>query len=299
MAFLDPFAVVGADLTARQLRQWYYETVKGGTGVSTSDHLKVQAIPGSPGLIGIGPGVGSISVPDRREAYQISNPAMDGDALLQVPPAGSAGAVYHVIVEVTDPEYQGQVAATSPRLVSTLAGLSRPYLDLARFTLPAGAGFDVTVPVEDRRQVTNPQTHVAAWSLKPQSVSLSPTGSGWRDWLRFTADTRIPEWAGRVLLDLKGGGVVVRNGLWHGSVRLLYKVGGGTLATESVTIRPDARTEDTRFPLLLGDLPTVPANRTGRAELWLQTSLAEGSGRLEVNAETTLQLSAMYIQAAR
>jgi len=299
MGFLDPYAVDGATITGAQLRQAHYESVKGFTGVSDADSLKVVAIPGSPGVVGIRPGNGSISVASRRESYQVTNTAMDGDALIDVPPAGSSGAAYHVIVEVTDPQFEGDEPAVTPRLVSSLAGLTKPHLVLARFSLAPGAGFDVQTPVEDLRVVTHPAQHMAAWAVRPTTTSQSPTGSGWQDFQRFASATTIPEWAGRVLLDFKGAGLVIRNALWHGWFRIAFKTPGGLLATEPVTIRVDGSQGDDRFDMLLGDLIAVPADRTGTSEVVLQVNRSEGNGRLELNQDTTLQLTATWIQAAR
>lgn len=300
MAFLDPYATLGATITAAQLRQMYYESVKGFTGISDADALRVQAVPGSPGVAGIGPGVGSISVGSRREAYQVSNTAMDGDALVAVPTAGSSGATLYVIVEVTDPEYHGQEPATTPRVVSSLAGLSQPYLLLARIELEPGETFGVTSVVEDLREVTHPATHLSAWSVRPTSVVRTPQSGNWEDWVRFAGARVIPEWAGRVQLVMLGQGLVVRDALWHGLARIFFRTSAGTVGTEPVSLRQDATDADDRFTLVLGDLMTIHSSRAGEpADIWLQVQRLEGAGQLEVNSGSTLHLAATWIQAAR
>src|SRR5690625_7680910 len=108
MAFLDPYAVTGAEATAAQARRLVFAQTKGETGVDGPESLKVVAVAGSPGVAGIMPGGGFIGVESRRESYSVTNAAMDGDALVDVPAAGSRGATHSVVVEVTDPEFPGQ-----------------------------------------------------------------------------------------------------------------------------------------------------------------------------------------------
>lgn len=220
MAFLNPFAVDGASIHAAQLRQHLYQTVKGETGVLGPESLKVVGVAGSPGVAGIMPGTGAITVESRREAYQVANPVMDGDALIDVPPAGGGGATWHVIVEVTDPQYHGSEPAVAPRLVPTLAGLTRPYLWLASFTLAAGAGFDVTTPVVDRRRIVMVREHRDLTLFVPASQELTQTVM--TDWPSSAAPSlEIPAWATHAAVVATIAGVVASSGNVTGYLRLL------------------------------------------------------------------------------
>lgn len=202
MSFLDPYAIDGATATAAQARQQTYAAMKGETGVSTPEALRVQAVSGSPGVAGIGPGSGVVTVESRRETYQVSNTAMDGNALLDVPAAGSSGATHYVIVSVTDPEFHGQEPATVPQLVSSLSGRTRPYLPLARIDLAAGESFDATSEIVDLRSVAVPREkrHLMAYNLREDDgsrvlITGSDEGQSWPNinWDEWQVD--IPHWA--------------------------------------------------------------------------------------------------------
>ncbi|HLS15013.1 MAG TPA: hypothetical protein VK095_10930, partial [Beutenbergiaceae bacterium] len=217
MGFLDPYAVDGATITGAQLRRQVFATTKGATGIDGPEDLKVVAVDGSPGVAGILPGGGSIAVESRRESYSVTNTAMDGDALIEVPPAGSSGATHYVIVEVTDPQYHGQEMGVTPRLVSSLSGLSRPYLPLARIDLEAGESFDATSEVTDLRVVAVPrkERHLFAWNVPSGTVHTltnenRPEGQAFPNF--WTAPGYYPWW-----VDVPEWGThVTMIGQWHG-----------------------------------------------------------------------------------
>src|SRR5690625_5219291 len=186
MGFLDPYAVDGATITGAQLRRQVFTQTKGETGVDGPEDLKVVAVAGSPGVAGVLPGGGVIGVESRRESYSVTNTAMDGDALIDVPPAGSSGATHYIIVEVTDPEFHGQEPGATPRLVSSLTGLTRPYLPLARIDLEPDEGFDATSTVVDLRRVAVPRLDRRLFSYNLVAADgahpLTATGTGGQWW---------------------------------------------------------------------------------------------------------------------
>lgn len=200
MGFLDPFAVDGATITASQLRQHLFQTVKGETGVLGPEHLKAVAVPGQPGVLGLLPGVGAVSVESRSESYQLSNTAMDGDALVDVPPAGSGGATWHAIVEITDPQFHGQDPEVTLKVVPSVAGITKPYLYVASFSLPEGGSLDVTTPITDRRRVINPRTRRAVASATvPAGPNTVFNTTSFQDW-GPPVNVDVPEWATRAVV---------------------------------------------------------------------------------------------------
>lgn len=223
MGFLDPYAVDGATITAGQLRRQVFATTKGATGVDGPEDLEVVAVPGSPGVAGIMPGGGVIGVQSRRESYSVTNPAMDGDALVEVPTAGSSGATHFIIVEVTDPEYHGQEseAGATALVVASLSGRTRPFLPLARIELEPGETFGVTSTVVDLRRVAVPrkERHLFAWNV-PRGVSdfvlTSDDDANGQAFPNFLRDgdylwwVDIPLWATRVTLMGQWMGVRVK-----------------------------------------------------------------------------------------
>lgn len=233
MAFLDPHAVTGGTGTAAQQRREVYKQCKGNTGVDHAGDLKVVAVPGSPGVAGISVGGGSVAVESRREAYSILNLAMDGDALVDVPSAGSGGATHYVIVEVHDPEFDGQVVGTVPQVVSSLSGRTRPYLPLARIDLEPGESFDATSSITDLRRVSVPRIErtVRGHSLgNTQGGDLTSEASGGQEWPQLGLDwwrVDIPEWATRVTVVAHWAGVRLRSVPdRHGTLRV--RLGDGS-----------------------------------------------------------------------
>ena len=212
MGFLDPHAVTGGTGTASQQRRAVFAYTKGATGIDGPEDLKVVAVAGSPGVAGILPGGGSVAVESRRESYAITNLSMDGDALLDIPAAGSSGATHYVIVEVTDPEFHGQEAGATPRLVSSLSGRTRPYLPLARINLAAGESFDATSEVEDLRVVAQPraQRHLIVRPILQSDgeFRLNRLSPGSQQWPNLDlGDLYIPTWARRVRVIATWAGV--------------------------------------------------------------------------------------------
>src|SRR5690625_3819211 len=222
MGFLDPYAVDGATITGAQLRREVFAYTKGATGVDGPEDLKVVAVDGSPGLAGILPGGGKVAVESRRESYSVTNTAMDGDALIEVPPAGSSGATHYVIVEVADPQYHGQEMGVEVRLVSSLSGLTRPSLPLARIDLEPGEGFEATSEVTDLRVVATPRRSRIQFAHNRDAddgsfVLQNRTDQG-QSWPNLSFDlwqVDIPEWATRAIIQVNWHSVLLwSSGRW-------------------------------------------------------------------------------------
>lgn len=264
MAFLDPYAVDGATITGAQLRQDAYAAVKGESGVFTPTALKMVGIPGSPGLVGVMPGAGAITVAARAETYMVSNTAMDGDALVEVPPAGSSSVTRYGIVEVSDPGQQGggDEPGVRFRLVSSLSGLTRPYLALGRFTLPAGGGFDANTPITDLRSVVMPRewrrlfTHNLTGSEEHALTETSGAGQYWPDIPDNIWQVDIPEWATHANIVATWGGVRVS---YSGAEGVVYV----RLGRPEGYGEGNVRTQDQRWALD----PSMDAGRAVR-ETW-------------------------------
>jgi len=227
MGFLDPYAIDGATATAAQQRRENYKSAKGVTGIDHATDLRVVAVDGSPGVAGIMPGGGSVCVESRREAYNVTNLSMDGNALIDVPPAGSSGATHYIVVSVTDPEYHGQTPATVPQLVSSLSGRTRPYLPLARIDLEAGESFDATSSITDLRRMSVPlrERHLFAWNVESgvEHYRINETrweGQGFPNFLTepgyYPWWVDVPEWATHATMVGSWQGVLVRpvSGRW-------------------------------------------------------------------------------------
>lgn len=316
MGFLDPYAIDGATATAAQARQQTYAAMKGETGVSTPEALRVQAVSGSPGVAGIGPGSGVVTVESRRETYQVSNTAMDGNALLDVPAAGSSGATHYVIVSVTDPQYHGQEPATEPRLVPSLSGLNRPYLPLARISLAAGESFDATSSITDLRQVAVPREkrYLFAHNMdiddgNRRLINHSDDGQSWPNlnWDEWQVD--IPHWATRAAIIGTWHSVMVWSGGMWGNiwVRLGWNPDqadyiGHTGTQFSTWDLPDVGSSQTREAWSVAHTVSIPrALRGTRQPLRLRARRRDGLGNTDaptLNYTSAISIDVQFMEAA-
>lgn len=310
MTFLDPFAVDGATVHGAHLRRETFRNTKGATGVDDPTALKVIAVPGSPGVAGVMPGGGLIAIESRRETYSVMNLAMDGDALVDIPAAGSSGATHFVVVEVTDPEYHGQEPAATPRVVSSLAGLSRPVLPLARIRLSAGEGFTTTSVIEDLRRVALPRMDRRLFAWNPTSsdeatqslttTTAYPVGSYWPNMRHNEGfwEVDIPEWATHANMIGTWAGVRVANGTANGW--LWVRIGGtvpeGAISTQGTRWSLD-QSGNGRESWHAADDITIPERMRGtRQMIRLLGARLSGTGAPVIDSATSISVDVQFTE---
>ena len=159
----QPVAFVNAlNYGAEDVRHLSYLASGGQTGVATAASLKVSATSTPSGNVVVNAGVATIVGSGLVESYIVTN---DQAVTVPVAPNNSSGTVYrNVIFSVRDPQMAGMPALSGPsdiagdlQVVSTLP-VDRPYIWLARITLPPTTGTITNAMIENRRAMSHRRT---------------------------------------------------------------------------------------------------------------------------------------------
>lgn len=201
MAQLPAFAVDGGRVPAAMLRRELWATTSGSNGIVGIHDFKVTPLP-TPGAgvsISRGGAIATTRVtgPNAQESYLM---AQDSGVTLSIPPVSNARTL-HVIARIDDWHFTGNPAPDNPldavywafSLVTTLSGITYPYVPLARLDIPAGSSTITDAMITDLREVANPRRlrYLRTFDLGPGDTLT--TREVWPD--SATQTIFIPEWA--------------------------------------------------------------------------------------------------------
>lgn len=278
MALMPAYAVNGGAGPAAMFRREAWVSAQGATGVTRGTDLRVTATAVPSNQVQIMPGGGSICDGYRvGEGYIVANTAVDGDALVDVPAQGSSGPrTDYLGIRVEDPEFGGQEPGdpltakyNRPVLLSSLSGITYPFLPLASITLPANTATITQDMITDLRQVANPRSRRFVRTWNPDTTTLNSS-----DWRTFPAkaswDVDVPEWATHAIVLAIWTGLAVTDGNVIGDVRA--EVAG--VKTQATAFNYLAQGGDRQTIGASGTL-AIPAARRGTS----QTVMAEGRRR--------------------
>lgn len=233
MAKLPAYAVDGGEVPAEMLRRVLWATSGGENGIVGVHDLKVSPLP-TPGA-GVRIARGGALVRSRlsggheQETYLL---AQDSASNVSIPGAVNAGRVDYIIARIDDWHFTGEDAPDNPRKalywdferVSTLDGITYPFVPLAKVTLRQGISTITASMIEDIRQVANPRTNrrLFARNLSASEGTqelYEQTEQYWPEETSQPWEVYIPEWATRanIVASWNGISVVTHSGK-HGVV---------------------------------------------------------------------------------
>lgn len=291
-------------------------TASSGPGVGSYSALQPRAASTPTSRVVLG--AGGVIVEGRAAIYQGRYADFnDADVNVEVPANTSSATARHmVVIRVEDPNFEGnrnvmqdpiifpQVISGVPAGAVSLADAGRAGWSaepIARIDLPGNTGAITNAMITDLRRLSNPRSHTAMWSSHPGSVYGISGPSGWREFWTIARGTLVPEWASRWNLIGMMNGLVIRNGSWQGDIRVtLRDTLNSTLVTSSdyVSISSTSASGDQRFSEPLMDLLTVPpALRGRRVNVIFEANQWAGTGRMEINAQTTIAANITYLES--
>lgn len=202
MAQLPAYAVDGGRVPASMLRRELWASTGGSNGIVGIHDLKVTQLP-TPGAgvaIARGGAIATtrVSGANEQESYIL---AQDSGVTLPITATGASGRTEYVIARIDDWHFTGNPAPADPlnaiywafSTVSTLSGITYPYVPLAKLTIPASTSTITTAMITDLRNVANPRKsrQLFAYDLGPTDTLA--TQESWPDVGGF--DVVVPEWA--------------------------------------------------------------------------------------------------------
>lgn len=277
MAQLPAYAVDGGMVPAAMARRATYALSSGANGIVRPHDLKVSALP-TPGT-GVQIVRGSALARRRTtgafesETYVIS---MDSDFNLSVPGTGGTGRTDYIIARVNDWHFTGDAPPADPTTalywefarVSTLTGISYPYVPLARLVIPANRTSITNVMITDLREVALPRRKMEMGFHYPNTW-VAITGSAFQTIGSITLN--IPEWATHMTVKADFASMAVQGGLVQGNLAL--QAFGEGVQTSTYKAESNSPSSTQRYSSVVGGTWLVPsAARGGTSTLYFRAN---------------------------
>ncbi|PFG16272.1 hypothetical protein ATK74_0806 [Propionicimonas paludicola] len=307
MALLPAGFVDGGSTSAEVLRRLAYAATSGEGGVVQPSDLQVTAAGTPGGLVYVA--AGSAFVPTKfSDAYGSQSYIASNDAATAVTvPANTSGStqIWYVILRITDPQYAGEPippdrATAIYAVLELVAALptTKPYLQLAKLTVPNGASAITAGMISDARVLARAR---ARRDLKVLQVASSQSLTG-------TSDTRwpdagswqiaVPSWATKALVRASWDGVSQPGSNMIGSV--LVRIGTGradVVTTGRNKVDTPSSGGTTRIALRVTDQVTIPATMRGQTvTIDLLGKRDSGSSSVLVDSGSSVDLDIEWIE---
>lgn len=288
---LNPaFAVDGGSGPASMFRTQLYAATGGANGVITGTDLQVTALDVPSAAVNVSPGgalmVSRYSTTSSTQTYAAVN---DATVPISIPSTGSgAGRTDYLILKIDDWHFDPSVSQPSDPVnatycslerVSSLNGLTYPYVALAQITIPASTTTITQAMITDLRQVANPRKERVlrvcgtTWSTQEQLTSTAANGQAWPN-AGGEQDVFIPSWATNVKIVATWAGVRLPAGNCQARVWVSFGPWNGTTwGTNSQDYGIDnvSSQSDTRTTIVAADSMPIPKNLRGTTthfQLW-------------------------------
>lgn len=296
MALLPAYAVDGGRGPAFMFRTALWASTSGANGIVLPWDLRVSALATPGGSVNVGPGgalISAYSTSSRAQSYAVYN-----DATMQVaiPATGSgAGRTDYLILRVDDWHYTGAQAPANPldalycsvQRVSSLTGITYPYVPLAKIVIPASTGTITNAMITDLRQVAVPMQHrvlrVNA-TLKPETETLTSTNREYFPNAGGQQLVDIPSWATRVVVRADWLSLYLPAGNSTGNVWVGFGDWDGTkfdIESRRFAYNNPQSGGDVRTAVTVVDDLYVPAKYRGRTnvtfQMWGQRTAGTGA----------------------
>lgn len=288
-----PWAVNGATSSADIARIVGNLAANDGNGIRLPWDLKVEALAVAGNQVRIAPGVGILrniyAAAGLGQSYIARNIS---ETLYTIPATGSGGgATRYVILRVSDPQYGGQAPVSVPNgpyvffdLVSTLAGITYPFIPLAKIVQPANTATITTAMITSERKMYRSLQHSDQALVFPEGTTgkVMPKGSygGWPYTGSVAAE--VPEWATQVDIDTTVSGVEIIGTDQAGGLRTVF---GGAPSTQNTIIRGSTGRQDASF---MGRHTVTSAQRGTSVGIALQGNQTLGSGSIQADYQSNI-----------
>lgn len=288
----------------------------GATGITRPEDLKVVALPTPGGAVRVMPGSGPIenTYPGvNSEAYVIRNPEATD---VTVPATGSTGGqVRYVIVRIDDPQYGGNASGPDgpyvyPTLVSSLSGITYPYMALARINQPANTATITGSMITDLRKIAVPRrktelrTHAVTVGNEDDINSTTHYPDGGETWPESTENDwgffEIPTWATRMKIVMNWSGVRSPGGDTWGQawVQVGYSLNPDHIVTQVTSYDTSGMGTPFRLHMMVADeIPIPKALRGGEHKIYPRVNVIGGaSARLRLDAGSSISLQVEFME---
>lgn len=301
-------------MSAERAREVVWALGGGQTGIVGPESLQVRAADTPGSNVRVLPGVFTMAATPEHLTMQTGYTSAPWQSYMrgvyqtqevEINPTGSSGGRIDVVgIEINDPQYEGNDSPDWENhqfwRVRVLEGanqgwnrphhfghLGRPFLPLARITIPANTGTITNSMITDLRFMAVEREKTVEF-LEPVNTGSSnlQIGAGQTDWYSFPAVQGIvvPQWATHVMV--KGSLTSYRvtgSGTASGSARAQFTAWTGWQSTQETSFREDGSFQQSslhvggRFSL------DYDARNTGRSgQVRLQVRRAGGSAVMEV-----------------
>jgi hypothetical protein len=304
MAQFPAYAVNGGKVQAEMLRTVAYAATNGANGVISFGDLKVTALPTPGASVRIAAGAALLknrfSGTSATQTYVLSQ---DSQYTMSIPSAAGGARTDYIIARIDDWHYTGQSAPADPenalywsfQRVSTLSGITYPYVPLASIALPSGASTVTNAMITDLREVANPRTesHMFVPQLAMGQTFTINTNTYTTV---MTQEFDIPEWATVAVISADIGGLLISrtNQLCLGGFVAVF---AGNGSAEMLT-RIEADTKQRMTVIGGGEIPILPEKRGGTSNLAWRLRRTSGSGDMFIDANTSFRCSIQFKETA-
>lgn len=298
-----PWAVKGAAHSPTLARQMNHSALGGQTGITGPDSLQVVESDPTAGTVRVMPGSGTVTYAQGQGGSQDRAYVSAPDQLVQVrndaaidvdvsPTTSAGGRTDMVVVEVDDPEFEGDSDTTDfdshefvrVRVIQNvgssavhpweLSSLPRPVLPLARLHIPASTTVITDEMIRDIRRIASPKSDpvklLAPANPGGGDIEIGPTEDTWQTIMSFD-DVTVPDWATRARVSMTITHAYAVGGRVGGLFRVLTTGQNSSVATEAMSFI--ATNDSERFSMHCAgniNLNWRTAGATSRFELQVQ-----------------------------
>lgn len=269
----NPNAVWAANgefsMSAERAREVSWGLGGGQTGIIGPESLQVRATPTPGGNVRVLPGMFTIAATPEHLTMQTGYTSAPWQSYMRgvyqtqtvpISPTGSSGSRIDVVgIEINDPQYEGndspdwenhqfwrvrviEGASVGWNRPHHFGHLGRPFLPLARITIPANTGTITNAMITDLRflAVRREDTVEFLEPANPGSGNLT-IGPSQTDWVSLpeVQNISVPQWATHVQLKATLTSARVTSGTLSGSMRIQFTADTGWQSTEPTMIRAD------------------------------------------------------------
>lgn len=288
-----PWAINGATSSADIGRVLANLATFDGNGIRLPWDLKVEQTVVASNQVRIAPGVGVL-----RNTYATAGAGQSyicrniSETLYTIPATGSSGgATRYLILRVSDPQYGGQAPASVPNgpyvffdLVTSLTGLTYPFIPLAKIVQPANTATITTSMITSERQMYQPLQFADQALVFPEGTTgkVMPKGvyGGWPYTGSIAA--AVPIWATQVDIDVTVSGAEIIGGDNYGGLRTVF---GGAANSQNTIIRGTTGRQDASF----FGRHVVPAAQRGTTQgIAVQGNQTGGTGSIQADYQSNI-----------
>lgn len=301
------WAMNGATLPAERFRELEWRATGGQTGIVGASSLLVRAMPTPSNQVRVSPGAFSIqATPGAGVAYATAPGQSYGRRTYGIHTVGirqtdsSGGRVDVVGIVIHDPQYDGNPesvnwddhrafevivvenmpGATQP---ASFSALGKPFLPLARVTLPANTATITNSMITDLRFLAWRQEDTQYVNIQDPTSALIQGGQGWYSGLLFNGPV-VPQWATHVKIMGEVTNHYLIGGSIRGRQRMRFWAGGNTQLTDEVPFFFQDPSVRMSIPVS-GRLRLLPEHRGQPIDMRVQRIIDSGSGTLNRRGE--------------